>query len=81
MKIKSLLYNLYGTACLFMLLCFTSCGTTANLNKSQETVFERAENNPIIRPDMEGLEGVLGKNINGPRVIKAPNWVENPLGK
>ncbi|ANW97502.1 hypothetical protein AXE80_10385 [Wenyingzhuangia fucanilytica] len=30
---------------------------------------------------MEGLEGRLGENINGPSVIKVPNWVENPLGK
>lgn len=35
----------------------------------------------MIYPEMEGLEGRVGENINGPSVIKVPNWVSNPLGK
>ena len=35
----------------------------------------------MIFPEMDGLEGKLGENINGPSVIKVPDWVENPLGK
>jgi len=42
---------------------------------------ERFAENPIIRPGMPGLEGELGNNINGPSLIRAPVWVENPLGK
>jgi hypothetical protein len=39
---------------------------------------ERFESNPIINPD-SGKD--LGGNINGPSLIRAPSWLENPLGK
>lgn len=42
---------------------------------------QRCKNNPIIYPGMEGLEGELGENINGPTLIKVPAWIQNPLGK
>ncbi|MEO9818177.1 MAG: hypothetical protein ABJN84_16590 [Flavobacteriaceae bacterium] len=35
----------------------------------------------MIYQEMEGLERFVGENINGPSVIKVPNWVSNPLGK
>jgi len=38
----------------------------------------RFENNPIITPNMDPN---IGTNINGPSLIKAPEWLENPLGK
>ncbi len=42
---------------------------------------QRLPENPIIEPEMEGLKGENGENINGPSIIKVPEWVENPLGK
>ena len=42
------------------------------------TVARFAEN-PIIRPDM--LPGTDGANVNGPSLIKVPDWVTNPLGR
>lgn len=42
---------------------------------------ERFENNPIIHRDMDGFVGNEGHNINGPSLIRVPDWVENPLGK
>ena len=33
---------------------------------------------PIIRPHMDGR---MGDNINGPSVIRVPDWVKNPLGR
>ena len=33
----------------------------------------------IIQPNM--LPNKDGDNINGPSLIKVPDWVENPLGK
>lgn len=42
---------------------------------------ERFKGNPIIHRDMPGLEGRAGRNINGPSLIRVPDWVENPLGK
>ncbi len=39
----------------------------------------RFEENPIVRPEM--LAGDDGNNINGPSLIRVPEWLENPLGK
>jgi len=33
---------------------------------------------PIIRPDMDVR---MGSNIQGPSLIRVPDWIENPLGK
>ena len=38
----------------------------------------RFEANPIIRPNMDDR---MENNINGPSVIRVPEWVANPLGK
>ncbi|MFB9057363.1 hypothetical protein ACFFU9_11495 [Mariniflexile ostreae] len=59
----------------------TACKSTSNITKWNEGVFVRSEKNLMIHPEMEGLEGKLGGNINGPSVIKVPDWVQNPLGK
>lgn len=39
----------------------------------------RLVEDPIIRPDM--LPGKDGQNINGPSLIRLPDWVPNPLGR
>ena len=39
---------------------------------------ERFKTNPSITPD---LDESLGDNINGPSLIKVPDWVTNKLGK
>jgi hypothetical protein len=41
----------------------------------------RLESNPMVRPGMPGLKGADGENINGPSLIRVPDWVERPLGK
>jgi hypothetical protein len=38
----------------------------------------RLPDNPIIHP---GLDARLGGNINGPSLIRVPDWVSNPLGR
>lgn len=38
----------------------------------------RFDTNPIIRPHMDGR---MGDNINGPSLIRAPEWLKKPLGK
>ncbi len=38
----------------------------------------RLGNSPIISPHMDDR---MGDNINGPSIIKVPDWVDNPLGK
>jgi len=39
----------------------------------------RLDANPIIRPDM--LDGDDGRNINGPSLIRAPDWLDRRLGR
>lgn len=39
----------------------------------------RLEGNPIIRPEM--LPGKDGANINGPSLLRVPEWAERPLGR
>jgi hypothetical protein len=41
-------------------------------------IVRRLLNNPIIRPNMDDR---MGDNINGPSLIKAPDWVTDRLGK
>jgi hypothetical protein len=38
----------------------------------------RFPENPIIRPDMSPR---LGRNVNGPSLIRVPDWIERPLGR
>ena len=38
----------------------------------------RFDTNPIIRPHMDDR---MGSNVNGPSLIRVPDWVESPLGK
>jgi hypothetical protein len=39
---------------------------------------KRLPNNPIIVPEMDGR---MGSNINGPSLIRVPEWMKNPLGR
>ena len=39
---------------------------------------ERFPNNPIIRPDMKAR---IGSNINGPSLIRTPEWLPNRMGR
>jgi hypothetical protein len=41
---------------------------------------QRFEKNPIIYSGMPGLSGEIGRNINGPSLIRVPDWVEGALG-
>lgn len=38
----------------------------------------RLETNPIITPDMDDR---MGGNINGPSLIRVPDWIPEPLGR
>ena len=71
----------YKLIIVFLVLTASACVSSSHIEKIKNGAFVRLENNPIITPEMEGLEGHVGENINGPSVIKVPDWVENPLGK
>ncbi len=42
-----------------------------------DRAFVRLKGNPIITPEI----GDVGRNINGPSLIRVPDWIENPLGR
>ena len=46
--------------------------------ESAEVTVTRLAGGPIITPDMDDR---MGGNIQGPSLIKVPDWVDNPLGK
>lgn len=49
--------------------------------RAQETIAPsvvRLLDEPIIQPEMDAR---MGSNIQGPSLIRVPDWVENPLGK
>lgn len=43
-----------------------------------DVTVERFENNPLITPDSDAR---IGTNINGPSIIRVPEWVTDPLGE
>ncbi|MDR2627821.1 MAG: hypothetical protein LBC40_07285 [Dysgonamonadaceae bacterium] len=60
------------TATVFVLFASSCSQKPASLR------FERFENNPIISPSL--LTGPDGADINGPSLIKVPDWVPGKLG-
>src|SRR6056297_3441925 len=38
----------------------------------------RLDGNPIVTPDMDDR---LDENVNGPSMIRAPRWLDDPLGE
>ena len=38
----------------------------------------RLDGNPVIRPDMDAR---MGANVQGPSLIRVPDWLPNPLGR
>lgn len=59
------------------LLCVCLAGLCWPLAAAPEAV--RLPGNPIIQPAM--LPGAEGENINGPTLIRAPAWIDKPLGR
>ncbi len=81
--------NLFLASCL--ILVFNSLGyaqsdpmeTWEYVEPSSAFQFqvERFDANPIIHREMRGMIGQVGEDINGPSLIRVPDWIENPLGK
>ena len=57
---------------------FAAFMTTALSVSAQSVRIERLLNHPIIGPDMDDR---MGSNIAGPSLIKAPDWLPDPLGQ
>ncbi|MBD3187222.1 hypothetical protein GF325_10365 [Candidatus Bathyarchaeota archaeon] len=54
---------------------------TQNTEPAFDFTITRLQRNPIISPRIFGWRVFRGKNINGPSLVKVPDWVEEPLGK
>lgn len=53
----------------------------ANPAPAQHFRAERLGDGPIIHAGLPGLEADRGVNINGPSLIRVPDWVQNRLGR
>jgi hypothetical protein len=49
-----------------------------DLKRSVDVTVDRFAENPLLTPHSNKR---IGTNINGPSVIRVPNWIANPLGK
>jgi hypothetical protein len=63
-----------GWACLSM-----QTGKTGTADDNTKKSVVRFKENPIIRPNTS--LGGHGSNINGPSLIRVPDWLDKPLGK
>ncbi|MFB6160556.1 MAG: hypothetical protein ABEJ61_05190 [Haloferacaceae archaeon] len=48
------------------------------LHRAVDVEVDRFESNPLVAPD---ADGGIGRNVNGPSVVRAPPWVDEPLGR
>ena len=55
-----------------------ACNETQEAGISKMMQVVRFKNSPIITPHMDSR---MGSNINGPSLIRVPEWLPNPLGK
>jgi len=60
-------------------LIFAVIGITSLSVSAQKLKLERFKDNPIITADK--IPGPEGDNINGPSLIRVPDWLPNKLGK
>src|ERR1035441_4007062 len=58
------------------LAVFAALATAANAAGARRAT--RLPENPIVVP---ASSETLGDNINGPSLIRVPNWVDHPLGR
>jgi len=52
-------------------------GNRLKFDKELSPNIDRFNSNPLITTDTDNS---IGKNINGPSIIRAPDWIKNPLG-
>jgi hypothetical protein len=67
---------------LTLLMLLPGCGAEPGGASPEAWTLVRSDSNPLITPEMEGAVEEWGyPNINGPSVIRVPDWVEAPLGR
>jgi hypothetical protein len=59
-------------------LCLLTCAFLSQAAAGQAPAVVRLADGPIIVPNMDAH---MGSNIQGPSLIRVPDWIDNPLGK
>jgi hypothetical protein len=59
-------------------LCLLTAAFLAQAAAGQAPTVVRLADGPIINPNMDAR---MGSNIQGPSLIRVPDWIDNPLGK
>ena len=59
-------------------LCLLTCAFLSQASAGQAPAVVRLADGPIIVPNMDAR---MGSNIQGPSLIRVPDWIDNPLGK
>jgi len=62
----------------FLAFCAATFVLTVQAAAPQAPLVVRLADGPIIVPDMDAR---MGSNIQGPSLIRVPDWIDNPLGK
>ena len=58
--------------------CLLTSAFLAQVAVGQAPTVVRLADGPIINPNMDAR---MGSNIQGPTLIRVPDWIDNPLGK
>lgn len=65
-----------------LILVAAGCSERTESSDNDPSPLLRFETNPLVDPDHPGNESEWGyDNINGPSVIRVPEWVDQPLGR
>lgn len=72
-----------GLRLMWLVLLALGCGRVgaaeaAATNTAPTVTATRCAGNPVIRP---GMSHLLGQNINGPSLLRAPDWLPKPPGQ
>lgn len=67
-----------GFAASLLSPCVTSAQSAREVEGAMTVQAKRFESNPIITM---GMDASIGDNINGPSLIRVPDWVKDPLGR
>ena len=75
---RPLFINSFLTGTCALLVALITPGGFAQQPDLSTVKVTRVLDKPIIGPD---IHPSIGVNIQGPSLIRVPDWVENPLGK
>lgn len=70
--------NKFRASLFYTLIAFFASAAVAQSDAPRAPTVVRLGDGPIIVPHMDQR---MGANIQGPSLIRVPDWIENPLGK